>query len=54
MEFRVGADDINLVQTEEQGIPVRINPESVLYPNVEKDSNFGFKFRVGSDDVDLV
>jgi hypothetical protein len=52
--WRLGLDDISLLETGEKGVPVLVNPESTLYPNVIKDFNFGETWRVGSDDLNLV
>jgi hypothetical protein len=54
MQFNVGIDDVSLAQTGEQGFPVHVNPESVLYPNTVEKYNFGMQFNVGIDDVSLL
>jgi hypothetical protein len=46
---------VGLAQTKSSGIPVLVNPESVLYPNTQAATNFGFvDIPVGLDEVSFV
>jgi hypothetical protein len=44
-----------LVQTKSEGTPIYVNPESVLYPNTQAATNFGFTdIPVGLDEVSFL
>jgi hypothetical protein len=51
----VGLDELQLVQTKSEGTPIYVNPESVLYPNTQAATNFGFTdIPVGLDEVSFL
>ena len=50
----MGLDDVQLLQTEQKGYPVYVNPESVLYPNLVEKYDFGQDIRLGPHDVSFI
>jgi hypothetical protein len=54
-QHRQFQEEQTLLQTGSEGFPVYVNPESVLYPNTQAATNFGFvDMPVGLDELNLV
>jgi len=54
-QHRQFQEEQTLLQTESEGVPVYVNPESVLYANTQAATNFGFvDMPVGLDELNLV